>query len=240
MYYRSIILKSISWHQWDWLYCQLQCEPIFYLFLLHFLFSTRWCPPCLSLTSSFFTCCLCASLWQRVLLDAYSSSSISLIDSQVLVLVLCQHCPLFFITLFISFLFQLLFTYITISSSLLYLQKKKPSKFTSFFLLICNLDYSGWQSLSAEALVEKYINIYVNTKASSGLFVCVVWLKCQLNLSIASECMATGPMNNWEKYLMFLKVHVFSFQSSIQLISKWILWQCRVLHSDWPDIVHYF
>lgn len=155
------------------------CLTLFYfapLFVfLHSLLSTRRCPPCLSLTSShhlmaavFVPLChdisactptllppslplsLSPSNWQSSLL----SSSLSALSSFLCV-------------------FQLLFTYTAappfIPSVCSY---PPPPPNLPPFPLICHSDYRGWQGLPAESLVAKRMNIYMNTKASSGLLVC--------------------------------------------------------------------
>lgn len=96
---------------------------------------------------------------------------VPLIDSQILFFVKIVLFSLFCF-------FQLLFTYITTSCVCSW---TSSAPFQTF-LLTCYWDYSWWQGLLAESLVEKYMNIYMNTKASSGLLVC----SCLIEVSAES------------------------------------------------------
>lgn len=128
----------------------------------HSVVRARWRPLCLSLTSSHHPelACLCPSLWSYICslhACSFTSMSLFLIDSRVVLLVLCQHCLCFPSLRYSSYTYPL----------------PPPTPRSAHKpLLLCHWDYSGWQSLAAESLVAEDINIYMNTKASSGLFVC--------------------------------------------------------------------
>lgn len=141
---------------------------------LHSLLSTRRCPPCLSLTSShhlmpavFVPLCHDISACTPTLLplspspcnwqSSPLSSSLSALSSFLLrfpatVYIHSARPPPPFIP-----------------SVCLY---PPPPPNLPPFPLICHSDYRGWQGLPAESLVAKRMNIYMNTKASSGLLVC--------------------------------------------------------------------
>lgn len=89
--------------------------------------------------------------------------------------VLCQHCPLSFF-LATVYLHNHLF-----NSSVCSWPPPPPPNFPPL-PLICHSDYSGWWGLVEASFMAKYMNIYMNAKASSDLFVCF----CLIEMSAKS------------------------------------------------------
>lgn len=173
-------------------------------FFLHFFHSTRRWPPCLSLTSSHHHMLAVFALLWYLCLHTHSSTSVAfpLIDSQVLFLVLCQHCPLCFFS-------QLLTHLITTSSTLLFVRHPHIFWYPTGIMVD---DTACQQSLLWQST---WIFIWLRKRLRACLLACCYSMKCQLNFCIARECMATGSMNNWGKstqcHLNMLKVYVFRF-----------------------------
>lgn len=170
---------------------------------LHSLLSTRRCPPCLSLTSShhlmpavFVPLCHDISACTPTLLplspspcnwqSSPLSSSLSALSSFLLrfpatVYIHSARPPPHSFPLFVCIphllqIYLLFHWYVTriIGDDKVY--QRSP----------------WWQSA--------WIFIWIQKRLRACLSV-VAWLKCQLNLCISLECMAAGPMNNWQKTL---------------------------------------